>query len=260
MKIFKILLGLAAVLLCATMAVGQSTCPSGYEVAQGFKIQNPSAAIGTYVYPMCVSVTNGRLLFQGALTMTGDHLSVNTVDDSKQVRINSRNFTQVTGDSIGFQVKPAQSVSTAGALEGGEISPRLNSGVAAQDVRGLHVDIYLKGTAAGTVSNDLHVMEIEAVTDDAGTRTIGGNVTMLRFRAAFSATTIAGTFVPIRIEKAETQTNSKQFDAVLELPSTNGAVWGEKGSDYTPSQPRAKIKVLINGTPYWLIGYAVEPT
>ena len=189
-----------------------------------------------------------------------EHLILNSTSDNRQVRINSRSFVQATGDSIGFQSKPSQTVTTTGSVFGGQISPRLQSGVAGGNIIGLDVNSDLKGTAAGTVSGDVRALNLELVTDDAGTRAIGGNVSFIRMRGAFSGGTVTGVISAIRIEKLESQTNSKQFDAVLELPSTNSAVWGVKGSDYTPSQPRAKIKVLVNGTAYWLVGYAVEPT
>lgn len=46
-------------------------------------------------------------------------LSINTVSDDKIVKINSRNYTQVSGSSIGFQVKPAQTVTSTGSVIGG---------------------------------------------------------------------------------------------------------------------------------------------
>ena len=184
--------------------------------------------------------------FQG---VSGQHLSLNTVSDSKNVRINSRNYTDTTGDAIGFQVKPAQTVSkTANALIGGEISPRLNNGVALAGasgvIMGLNVDPYLKGTAAGTVAGDVRALNLELVTDDAGTRAITGNVNHIRIRSAFSATSV-GTFIPIRIEVAEAQTNSKSYDAVLDLTGT-GTAWHD--TDTVSGDTEAGfIRVRVNG-------------
>ena len=197
--------------------------------------------------------------FGGNALVSADHLALDTSVDSKQVHINSRNFVQTSGDSIGFQSKPAQAATSTGTVQGGQISPRVNDTFGLGTIIGLHVDSYLKGTT-GNLSGDVRGLNLELVTDDAGARNITGNVSFIRMRGAFSAGTVTGKISAIRIEKLETQTGSKQFDAVLELPSTNSDVWGVKGSDYTPAQPRAKIKVLINGTAYWLIGYATEPT
>ena len=194
----------------------------------------------------------------------GLNLDLETVSDGKPVRLNSRNYTATTGDIVGFQSKPAQTVSkTDNGVIGAEISPRLNSGVALAGasgfIIGLHVDVYLKGTAAGTVASDVRALNLELVTDDAGTRTISGNVNAIRIRSAFSATTITGTFVPIRIEKAEAQTGSQQYDAVLDLPSTVAGVWNSApGTE--PSTADGYIKVLVNGAARYIQLYSVAPT
>src|SRR3990167_1050641 len=49
-----------------------------------------------------------------------------TVADSNAVKLNSRNFTQATGSSIGFQSKPGQNATSTGSVIGGEVSPRAN--------------------------------------------------------------------------------------------------------------------------------------
>ena len=175
------------------------------------------------------------------------NLDLQTFRGDRPIRLNSRSWTGTGGSHIGFQAKPAQATSMANNVIGCEISPRLNSGVAltgSGSIIGAHIDAFLRGTAAGTVAGDVRVLNLEAVTDDAGTRTISGNVSMLRFRAAFSATTITGKFVPIRIEAAEAQTNSKQFDAVLELPGTVAGVWHDTQTSATGA---GFIKVLVNG-------------
>jgi len=187
------------------------------------------------------------------------HFDIQTGVDSKTIRINSRNYTS-SGNFIGFQCKPAQNVAGAD-IKGMEISPRVNSGFAMTgSVIGAHIDAFLKGTAAGTITGDVRALNLELVTDDAGTRDITGNVTFIRLRGAFSAGTVSGKITAMRVEKLEAQTGSEQFDAIFEFPSTNGAVWDVKGSDYSPAQPRAKVKILVNGTAYWLVGYATEPT
>lgn len=230
----------ACLLLAVSTVSAQTTCPSGYTKAEGFKIQNPAAAPGTWVYPMCVSGTTGRLLFQG----------------TAQLIANSDSTT--SGDSIGFTSKPPQTVTTTGSVFGGQISPRLNNGIAAGNIIGLHVDTYLKGTSAGTVSGDVRGMQIEMVTDDAGTRTIGGDVVGLRFRSAFSATTITGNFVPIKIEKPEAQTNSQTYTAAMILTSTIAGVWNNApGTE--PTTADGYIKVIVNGAVRYIQLYSGAP-
>ena len=202
----------------------------------------------------------------GQLKITSplDHTLINTVGDSKNVRINSRNYTGTTGDNIAVQIKPAVTVTkTADGLKGLEVSPRVNSGVAmagaSGTVIGIASDVYLKGTATGTIAGDIRALNLEVVTDDAGTRTISGNVNAIRVRAAFSATTISGTMVPIRIEKAEAQTGSQQWDAVLELPSTNTGIWHDTDSDSGDTEA-GYIKVLVNGNARYILLYSDAPT
>jgi hypothetical protein len=192
----------------------------------------------------------------------GSHLDLKTVNENRTIRLNSRNYALATGSVIGFQSKPAITVSkTADGVIGGEISPRVNSGVALAGggtVVGLHVDTYLKGTAAGTISGSVRALELEQVTDDAGVRAITGDVNHIRIRSAFSATSIGGKFVPIRIEKAEAQTGSKQYDAVLDLPDTNAGVWNkDPGTELNLPGGTVKgyIKVLVGGEARYIALY-----
>src|SRR3990167_4415882 len=190
---------------------------------------------------------------------TSQHLALDTTSDDKNVRINSRNFPATTGDAIACQIKPACSVTkTADGLKGLEVSPRVNSGIAmagaSGTVIGIHSDVYLKGTAAGTIAGDVRALNLELVTDDAGTRTVSGEVNAIRIRAAFSAT-ITGAFCPIRIEKAETQTGSAQWEYVLDLTGNNDLIWD---SDYStePADENGGFKVRINGADRWVKTYS----
>jgi hypothetical protein len=189
----------------------------------------------------------------------GNNLTLESVADSKPVRINSRNYVQTSGSSIGFQSSPTQTVTSTGTIEGAEITARLNSGVAVANIIGLHVSPYPRGTAAGTVSGDVRGVQIEMVTDDAGTRTFSGNVSALRIRSAFSATTITGKFVPIRIEVPETQTNSKTYDAAFEFTGSIPLVWNDNpGTE--PSTADGYIKVYVDGNARYIQLYSSAPT
>lgn len=185
------------------------------------------------------------------------HMDFQTTSDNRTIRLNSRNYAS-SGNNIGFQSKPAQAVNGAD-ITGCEISPRVNNGFTMSgSVIGAKVDAFLRGTSAGTITGDVRALNLELVTDDAGTRTISGNVNAIRIRSAFSGTTISGKFVPIRIEKAETQTNSKQYDAVLELPSTNAGVWNDApGTE--PTTADGYIKVLVNGNARYIQLYSGAP-
>ena len=176
----------------------------------------------------CTNSEWAREINTGGLKAKLDlHMLLDTTSDDRAVRINQRNYSTITsGSSIGFTSKPAQNVTTTGSVIGGEISPRINNTFTAANIIGLHVDAYVRGTTARTISGDVRGQQIELITDDAGTNTISGDVVGLRFRAAFSATTITGHMVPIKIEAAEAQTNSQAYDAVLKITGAQTDAWG----------------------------------
>lgn len=199
------------------------------------------------------------------LAAAGENFGVNsgtTATDmaGKTVRINSVTNTGTANSLIGFQSKPAQGASTAQNVIGAEISPRLNDTFALTSsgtIIGLHVDAYLRGTT-GNVAGDVRGQQIELVTDDAGTRVVTGDVVGLRMRAAFSGT-ISGNMVGIKIEKAEAQTNSKQWEYVLELTGDNGLIWSD-GYGTEAADENGGFKVRINGQDRWVKTYGTAPS
>ncbi len=194
---------------------------------------------------------------------TDEKLLLNSKGRS-EIRLNSRTDSTTTGDLIGVQIKPGQGASkTAGNVIGIEISPRLNSGVAlaaSGSIIGAHIDTYLKGTAVGTVNGDVRGLQVELVTDDAGTRTVDGYVAGIRIRSAFSATGITGNFVPLRIEKPEVQTNSQNYDAVLDLTGDLAGVWNDNpGTEASAGTADGYIKVIVNGAVRYIQLYSSAP-
>ena len=177
---------------------------------------------------------------------------INSFANNRAIRLNSRPFQNTSGSAIGFQSKPNQVVASTGTVVGGEVSPRVASGIACANVIGLHVDAQLKGTAAGAISGDVRGLQVEMVTDDAGIRAITGNVSLIRLRTAFSAA-ITGIFSAIRIEKNEAQTGSADYDAVLDLTGTYGAngIWDSADANVNGNKAGA-IKCRVNGTDRWI--------
>lgn len=200
----------------------------------------------------------------GSITNTGGHLSLaprlSAADMAgKTVKISSVTNTGTANDFIGFQAKPAQGASTAQSLKGCEISPRINDTFALTGtgtIIGAHIDTYLKGTT-GDIGGDVRALNLELVTDDAGTRTVSGGVVAVRVRAAWSGT-ITGDMVVFRVEKAETQTNSKQWEYLFELTGDNGLVWKDDYTNEAGTQAGA-IKVRVNGQDRWIALYSSAP-
>ena len=177
-----------------------------------------------------------------------EHLKLATGRAARTIRLNSRTLTDATlgtdGTNIGFQSKPGQGVATSNNVIGCEISPRVNNGIAltgSGSIIGAHIDAYLRGTT-GNIAGDVRGLQVELVTDDAGTRTIAGNVSHVRLRSAFSGT-ITGKFSAFRVEKPETQTNSKDYDFLFQLTGA-GAAWPAAG---TVGSQAGALAIQVNG-------------
>lgn len=179
------------------------------------------------------------------------NLALNSTSDDKQPRLNSRSFTQATGDSIGFQSKPSQTVTTTGSVQGGQISPRLQDAIAAANVIGLHVDIDLKGTS-GDVSGALKVLELELVDAGAG-RTITGDVAGATFRSNMGST-ISGQCVPLKVFQHETAAGA--WDGILKVESALGTQSGTTNTDKTGNAKSGTLIVYAGTTPYHIQLYA----
>ena len=212
-----------------------------------------------------------RALFYLGLvaSLTGGNFTINssatgTDNAGRTVRLNSITNTGTANSFIGFQSKPRQGTSMANNVIGAEIGPSISDGVALTgtgSMIGLHSEVFLRGTAAGTIAGDVRGAQIELVTDDAGTRTITGKVVGLRMRMAFSATTVtSGVIVPFSIERAETQTNSKVWTHLFDLPGSGGGAWNNDPTTENDGALQGYIKVLINGVDKYIRLYAVGNT
>lgn len=195
----------------------------------------------------------------GLTADAGSNLLLNTALLSKTVRLNSiTDSTTVSGDMIGFQSKPRSGAAGSQTMYGCQIGPSISSGVATTgSMIGGHFDTYLRGTAAGTIGGDVRGLQIENVTDDAGTRTVTGDVVGLRFRSAWSGT-ITGKMIAIQINKPEAQTNSKTYNFVLDLPSTIPLVWNSApGTE--PTTADGYFAVRVNGATRYVQLYSGAP-
>lgn len=218
------------------------------ELAEDFELTSPT----------------GATLFK-VPSLAGDHARLNsgyTNSDiaGKTVRINGITNTGTANDLIGFQCKPGQGVATAKNVVGCEISPRVNDTFALTGIGsliGMTLAPLLKGTT-GDIGGDVRGMQIEMTTDDASTRTTSGDVVGLRFRTAYSGT-ITGSMWAMSVEKPEVQTNSKTYDALMNLTSTIPLVWNDTPAT-EPSNADGYIKVVVNGSDRYIQLYSVAPT
>ena len=205
---------------------------------------------------------NGQIIWVSGQHATFLVKATSTDWAGKTIRLGSGNNTGTANSLIGFQSKPAQAAATAQNVIGCEISPRVNDTFAltgSGSLIGAHVDAYLKGTT-GNIAGDVRGMNVELVTDDAGARTITGAVSGIRIRSAFSATGITGNFCPFRVEKAEAQTNSQNYDALFELTSNSPGVWNSDPAtelNLPGGTVKGYIKVIVNGAARYIALYEI---
>lgn len=173
-----------------------------------------------------------------------------TTSDSVPVKLNSRNFTQASGDTIGFQVTPNQAADTTGEVFGGQIKPRVASGFDAATVNGLGIDSELKGSGAGALSSDLR--GINMYLGATGSGTIGGNVVGLRVRQEVNINP-TGRIVFAHIVQHE---GSQGWDGLLEFTEALGTHSMTTSSDKDANTAAGTIKVYANGTLYHIQLYA----
>jgi len=149
-------------------------------------------------------------------------LNLKTTTDSKTVKLNTRDYTQATGDSIGFSSKPSQTVTTTGAVYGTQISPRLQNGVAASALVAVQGAPVTKGASAGTISADVRAFEAAIDLNDVdGTRTVTGVVSALyAFLQAPSAGTYTGGCAVIHVPLE----NTKKWDFLMKTATGVGFV------------------------------------
>lgn len=111
---------------------------------------------------------------------TTSNLKLNTLVDSKPVLINSRNYTQTSGDSIGLQSKPSQTVTGTASVYGAQFSPRMQDAIGGGSLVGIQSAPVLKGTS-GNLSGDVRAFEASIDLNNASgnTRTVTGVVSAL---------------------------------------------------------------------------------
>lgn len=197
-----------------------------------------------------------------ASTPAIDNWEFRTQDLSKTIRLNSQtDTTTASGDLIGFQSKPRTGVAGTQSVYGCQLSAQVSDGIALSSSGSLiggHIDVYARGTSAGTIAGDVRGLQIELTTDDAGTRDITGYVTGLRIRKVFSAGTVSGVQSAIRIEKPEVQTNSENYDGLFDLTGAGGDMWNDDPAtelNLPGGTVKGYIKVIVNGAARYIALY-----
>jgi hypothetical protein len=170
------------------------------------------------------------------------HLDIQTVSDDRTLRLNSRDFVQASGDSIGLQSKPAQAATTTGSAYGAQISPRVKATFGAGSLIGVEASPILQGTA-GDLSGDVRCFD--AIAEDGGAgRTIAGVVAAIRARLNMASTVTGGAWV-VHVTTPEA---ALKWAGLLKLPAIAN-VFVAPGNT-TALSNMGRILVDIGGTVY----------
>ena len=157
-----------------------------FEDAAHIPVDTPSAA--------GVGIVSNALVIRGTGTAGSfDHTKFNSPADDKTIRLNSRDYTQTSGDSIGFQSKPRATGTGTSSVYGAQISPRFGSAVGGNSLVGVEASPILQGTT-GDLTGDYRAFD--AILEDGGAgRTITGVATALRVRSNLGSTVTGGAHI-----------------------------------------------------------------
>lgn len=173
------------------------------------------------------------------------NLTINSKEDDKPVLINSRDYAQASGTSIGFQSKPNQAVTGTTEVHGCEIQPRFADGVGGSSLIGANISAILKGTT-GNLSGNVNVLQVETDFGATATRTIGGDVDMIRIFSDFPTTmTYTGKKNVIKVAA----NNIGPFDYFLNFEGAHADIFSAKSA----AAVSHIIPIQVNGTNYWIM-------
>src|SRR3990167_1869177 len=171
----------------------------------------------------------------------GDNFTIDTKEDNKTLRLNSRDYNQASGSSIGLQSKPNQATTSTGDVIGAEFSPRAASAVDIGSVIAVKADPTLKGTA-GDVSGSIRGVEVNIDLNDGAshTRTITGDVVAYRaFLQAPSSITYSGDITVFQVATP----NTRQWTHFLEVETGNSTIAVVGAGTYSTADGYLLIKV-----------------
>lgn len=182
--------------------------------------------------------------------------------NGRPLKISSQRYTQTSGDSIGYQCKPDQRVTTTGDVFGAQLSPRVQAAAGCNRLVGHSSAPIIKGSSgvSGTVTNGVQCYRAE-LTDELGAGKtfsddlVGYDVRGIAMESGHTYDSNVHT-VGFRMGTSE---NSKAWDAVLKLSGTQAGVWNDTpGTE--PSTGDGYIKVIVNNSDRYIQLFSTAPT
>lgn len=193
---------------------------------------------------------------------TGLDLNFVTQSDNKSIKLNTRDY--LIGGT-GVSTKPNQTVAGY-SIKGLEVQPRFASTIGGVNLVGANISGVLKGIT-GNLSGEVHVLELETDFDQNQnpTRTITGDVTLLRFSGGFpNSMTFSGKKTCIQLAPQQ----SGAYDGFIKFDATNTDIVLDAGTGdnsaatangYATNPAGMKVvKVLIADTAYYIPLFAAN--
>lgn len=194
------------------------------------------------------TITGGGTLSGTFAAATSSDLVFNTVTDNKSVKLNSRNFTQASGDTIGYRSNPSQTVTTTGAVYGTQVSPRLQDAIAAAALVAVQGAPVLKGNT-GNISGDVRAFEASIDLNNAASgRTISGVVSALyAYLQSSNSTTYTGgcAVIHVPVEDTHKWDHFANFASGVGFVNTTASVGAQIG------QILVKVGSTVRCIPYY---------
>jgi len=188
----------------------------------------------------------------GSSPIPVDHVEINTVLDTKNVRINSRDYTATSGDVTAVQSKPNISVTGTTGVTALEVSPRFADGIAGSKLVGIMSNPDLKGTT-GDLSSAMRCYEGKLESASGSTRTVA-EAYVLHCMQALHGTVTTGPY-PICVDTAG---GNVAWAGFAKLPDDSQVANDEDTG--TANTIAGYIKVLIGSATRYIYTYSVIPS
>lgn len=172
------------------------------------------------------------------------------------IRLNSQNFTQTSGDIIGFQSKPAAAANGTATVYGCQISPRFADAAGGVALVGVQADVILKGTS-GNLSNDVRAFQSQITDENAAGRTISGTTSNYWAWQQLAAHTFTG---GVFVMHVKTHGGATAYTGFLKVDATGtgGVVVGNMTAKNPENDGEAGyISIYVGNTRYEVPFYAV---
>lgn len=183
-----------------------------------------------------------------ALICKTDNLLINSVLDTKDVSINSRDYTQVTGNIFACRCKPNATGDGDLFMYGFESSPRFADGVGGLGLSCYIAEADLKGTT-GDITGILRCFEGKLESTSGSQRTVA-DAAVFHAMNALHGTLTDGPYVL----KVDTHGGNVAWKGLMDLPDVSG-IAQYRDAGYTPGNADGKIFIYIGDNLLYIPAY-----